>query len=131
MSPEHDRDLPAQDGDGGRLAAQRRAIGDGLAHVYRARYGRGPERSSVHITPDAVICVLQGVNTPLQEVLVAQGDAEVADVTHNRLQRGMADRMTELVEQVTGKRVVAYIPGFNAAAGATTDTFLLSTTDRA
>ncbi len=38
---------------------------------------------------------------------------------------GMAARMREIVERVTGRAVSAYVPGFNASVDATTDVFFL------
>ncbi|MDO9410853.1 Na-translocating system protein MpsC family protein [Patulibacter sp.] len=100
-------------------------IADGIARVYKARYGRGPLRIDVHVAGDAVVCVLRGVNTPAQRSLVEYDHAGVAQAVHERLQTGMAPEMEAVVERATGRAVGAYVPGFNARADATTDTFLL------
>jgi uncharacterized protein YbcI len=100
-------------------------ISTGIAQVYKARYGRGPLRINVHVVGDAVICVLRGVNTPAQTALVEYGKADIAQAVHEELQMGMALEMQAIVERATDRTVSGYVPGFNAQADATTDTFLL------
>jgi len=82
--------------------------------------------------PSAVVCLLRDVNTPAQTALVQMGKVDVAQAVHGELQLGMADEMQTAIEQITGRTVTAYIPGFNAVANATTDVFFLeraATTD--
>lgn len=100
-------------------------ISTGIAQVYKARYGRGPRRIVAHVHDDAVVCLLVGVNTPALNTLVQYGKIDAAQVVHAELQLGMAPEMSAIVERATGRTVVAYVPGFNARADATTDTFLL------
>lgn len=100
-------------------------ISDRIAALYKASYGRGPTTVTVHLTADAVTCILQDVNTPAQNALVRFGATDVARRTHQELQIGMAAAMSEAVEAATGRTVKTYIPGFNAEAAATTDVFLL------
>lgn len=96
-----------------------------LASVYKAHYGRGPTHVTVTITDAAVVCILEDVNSPTQDSLVRYGAVDLAQATHQQLQNGMAPQMIEIVEAATGRAVRAYVPGFNAAAAAATDTFLL------
>jgi uncharacterized protein YbcI len=100
-------------------------ISDEIATVYKARYGRGPTKITTHVLPEAVVCLLRDVNTPAQAALVQMGKVDVAQTVHEELQMGMADAMRAVVERVTGRTVSAYVPGFNAAADATTDVFFL------
>jgi uncharacterized protein YbcI len=100
-------------------------IADQISALYKSTYGRGPRSVTVHITHNAVSCILQDVNTPAQDSLVRFGSVDVAQLAHHRLQVGMADAMSAAVESATGRKVRVYIPGFNAEAAATTDVFLL------
>lgn len=100
-------------------------VSNGIAQVYKARYGNGPRRITTHQHEDAIVCLLRGVNTPAQSTLVRYGKTELAQELHEELQRGMAPEMTAVVERLTGRTVVGYIPGFDAAIDATTDVFLL------
>ncbi|CAB4959168.1 unannotated protein [freshwater metagenome] len=100
-------------------------ISNEIALIYKERYGRGPTKITSHLVGDAVVCLLREVNTPAQTALVQMGKVDVAQAVHGELQMGMAARMREVVEQVTGRTVSAYVPGFNATADATTDVFLL------
>lgn len=104
-------------------------VSNGIAQVYKARYGNGPRRITTHQQEDAIVCLLRGVNTPAQTALVQYGKTELAQELHEELQRGMAPEMTEVVERLTGRTVVGYIPGFDASIDATTDVFLLAPLD--
>jgi len=105
-------------------------IADRMSAIYKARYGRGPTSVAVHITRDAVICILLDVNTPSLSALVEFGAVDVAQSTHHRLQIGMAEDMTAMVQEATGRSVHTHVPGFNAEAAVTTDVFLLEPESR-
>lgn len=100
-------------------------ISSEISRIYKARYGRGPEKITVHLHDEAVICLLRDVNTTAQAALVDVGRVAVAQAVHGELQMSMADEMTAAVEAATGRRVSGYVPGFNAEISATTDVFLL------
>lgn len=100
-------------------------VSNGIAQVYKARYGNGPRRITTHQQDDAIVCLLRGVNTPAQAALVEYGKTDLAQELHEELQRGMAPEMSAVIERLTGRKVVGYIPGFDAAIDATTDVFLL------
>lgn len=96
-----------------------------IAKIYRDEYGRGPRRITAHRLPDAIVCLLEDVNTPVHDALLRDGREDLAQEIHGRLQFAMAGRMSEVVERVTGRAVRAYVPGFNSAVNATTDVFYL------
>jgi uncharacterized protein YbcI len=100
-------------------------ISDEVARIYKARYGRGPASITTHVLGDAVICLLEDVNTTAQTALVEGGRVELAQSVHGELQRAMADAMSAAVERATGRTVRGYVPGYNVAINATTDVFLL------
>lgn len=101
-------------------------VSNGIAQVYKARYGNGPRRITTHQQENAIVCLLRGVNTPAQAALVRYGKTDLAQTLHEELQRGMAPEMSAVVERLTGRTVIGYIPGFDAAIDATTDVFLLA-----
>lgn len=104
-------------------------IADQFTSLYKTHYGRGPKTVSVHIVRDAVVCILQDVNTPVHRALVEFGAVDVAQASHHRLQVGMAGDMRRAVERITGRTVAAHVPGVNAEAAVTTDVFLLAPGD--
>jgi uncharacterized protein YbcI len=96
-----------------------------IAQIYKARYGRGPTKITVHMHDEAVVCLLRDVNTTAQAALVNAGRVAVAQALHGELQMSMAQEMRTVVENATGRRVTGYVPGFNAEISATTDVFFL------
>lgn len=100
-------------------------IANEIATIYKQHYGRGPTRITAHVLDDAVVCLLEDVNTPTQRALLERGKADLAQAIHGELQLGMAEAMRDIVERCTGRTVRVYVPGFNAEANATTDAFYL------
>jgi len=99
-----------------------------IAQIYKAHYGRGPTKITAHQLPDAVVCLLEDVNTPIHDALLTHGQEQLAQSVHGQLQMAMADQMREVVERLTGRTVRGYVPGFNTAINATTDVFYLEPT---
>lgn len=100
-------------------------IATGVALVYKTGYGRGPTKVVAHTLPDAIIVILEDVNTPGQTMLVELEEIGLLNTVHSRLQRGFAPQLIEVVESITGRTVRSYVPGFDAVNGTATDTFLL------
>lgn len=98
---------------------------------YKTHYGRGPTKITADYMGDAIVCLLEDVNSPTQEALLKFGRADTAQAIHSELQLGMADEMREAIERLTSRTVRAYVPGFNATANATTDVFFLEPADDA
>ena len=115
----------------GSQRADFQAISTAIAQIYKTYYGRGPTKVIAGHIGDAIVCLLEGVNTPSQAALLKFGKFDTAQAIHGELQLGMAIEMREAVERLTGRTVRAYVPGFNAAEDATTDVFLLQPIDDA
>lgn len=100
-------------------------ISTGLTRVYKSVFGRGPTRTTLHLTGDVVLCVFEEAATPGQERLTALGRADIVHAAQIELQRAMVPEMTAIVEAATGREVRACVCGFDAEVGAATNTFLL------
>ncbi|WP_210494714.1 Na-translocating system protein MpsC family protein [Patulibacter sp. SYSU D01012] len=100
-------------------------ISTGLTRVYKSVFGRGPTRTTLHLTGDVVLCVFEEAATPGQERLTALGRADIVHAAQIELQRAMVPEMSAIVEEATGRSVRACVCGFDAEVGAATNTFLL------
>jgi uncharacterized protein YbcI len=103
-----------RDGDG---AVARPHGGELLATISRrivqvlARHaGKGPTKCKTHWAgPDMLVVVLGGGYTEAEQTLYERGRAEDVQAYRTAIQDALSDDMTEEVEHLTGRRVVAFM----------------------
>jgi anti-anti-sigma factor len=88
----------------GQLASE---IADGLVRLWRERSGTGPRRARAHVTDSHVTCLFEGALTPAERTLTARGRADLVRAQRDELRASLQAEAVALVEQVTGRRVVA------------------------
>jgi uncharacterized protein YbcI len=108
---------------GGRLLA---AISNQIVAMLREHYGRGPMQAKTYAHDDLILVVLRGMGlTPLEKTLMDSGDpGRVVDMRHD-FQRVMADRYTQMIEELTGRTVVAFLSQAHVEPDITLETFFL------
>ena len=83
-----------------------------MVRIYKEDFGRGPTRTVSHfVGPDAIICVLRDTMTRAEKRLVEIGEAERIRETRLALQHASAERFRQAVEEVTGRKVEAFVSG--------------------
>lgn len=106
------------------------AISNAMAQVYKTQFGRGPTKVKTFFAgPDAVVCVLEDTQSPAERKLVAMGEDQRLRDVRLFFQYATEDDMRGPVEQVTGRRVRAFISGIDVRADASVETFLLEPAD--
>ena len=108
MSP----DQPVAPGElrGGYLLS---AISNGIVKLMREHYGRGPMQAKTYVLDDIVVCVLRGSGfTALEQTMMDSDDyyrGERVIAMREDFQRLMAERYTAMIEQLTGRKVIAFL----------------------
>ena len=75
----------------------------------RTHYGRGPHRAKTYVIDDIVVCVLRNGFTAIEETMVEDGrSADVVTMRHE-FQKMMAERYKEMITELTGRKVVAFL----------------------
>lgn len=106
----------------GELAA---AVSNRLVQLVRDYTGRGPTKARTYIQDDVVVCVLQDTLTRGERVMAERGDP-LAVIEHRRaFQRLMRHDAVQAVEEVMGKRVVAFLSDNHLDPDVAVETFLL------
>lgn len=106
----------------GELAAE---VSNRLVQLVRDYTGRGPTKARTYIQDDVVMCVLQDTLTRGERVMADRGDP-LAVIEHRRaFQRLMRDDAVQAVEEVMGKRVVAFLSDNHLDPDVAVETFLL------
>jgi uncharacterized protein YbcI len=102
MAAASDRSTPDPHG------SMRAAVSTAIVQAMAQLYGRGPTKAKTYFNDNYVFCVLEGGLTTNEERLVAAGEERLVRQYRLRFQEVVADELTSVVEQVTGRKVLTY-----------------------
>jgi uncharacterized protein YbcI len=92
---------------GGHLLA---AISTSIVRILREHYGRGPMKAKTYALDDIIIVVMRGSGfTPLEQTIMDSGEPDHVVAMREDFQRVMADRYKETIEELTGRKVLAFL----------------------
>jgi uncharacterized protein YbcI len=105
------------------------AISTSIVSILRDRYGRGPMNAKTYVRDDIIVVVLRGTGfTPLEQTMMDSGEpdrvARVVDLRHE-FQGWMTDRYTETIEELTGRKVLAFLSQAHIEPDITMETFFI------
>ena len=90
------------------IGTMRAAVSTGIVQAMARLYGRGPTKAKTYFNDNYVFCVLEGGLTPNEERLIAAGESRLVREYRLRFQEVVAEDLTSVVEQATGRTVVTY-----------------------
>ncbi len=90
------------------LGPMRAAISTQLVALKKEFYGKGPVGAKTYIQDEYVFAVLEGGLTRNEETLLAAGETDVVRSYRLRFQEIMREKLTAIVEEATGRRVLDY-----------------------
>jgi uncharacterized protein YbcI len=101
-------------------------ISRAMVGLYKEQFGRGPVKAKTRFAdPDTLLCTLEGSLTPAEKSLVAMGeDQRLRDIRLFFQHAGEA-RFREVVEQLTGRRVIAFVSGMDTGRDVSAEVFYL------
>jgi uncharacterized protein YbcI len=85
----------------------RAAIANGIAHLVRDQWGKGPTRSTAQLEDDVAFCVLEAPLTRPEHVLLAAGDEHAVRELRVTMCELAKELFASVVTRATGRRVVA------------------------
>lgn len=92
---------------GGQLLS---AISTSIVGLLREHYGRGPMKAKTYALDDIIVCVLRGSGfTAIEKTMMDSGEPDRVVAMREDFQRVMAARYKETIEELTGRKVVAFI----------------------
>jgi uncharacterized protein YbcI len=97
-----------------------------MVRLYKEQFGRGPVKAKTRFAdPDTLLCTLEGSLTPAEQNLVAMGeDARLRDIRTFFQHAGEA-RFREVVEELTDRRVIAFVSGMDTGRDVSAEVFYL------
>jgi uncharacterized protein YbcI len=107
----------------GQLAQITRA----MVALYKEQFGRGPTHARSHFSgPDAIVCLLEETLTPVERTLVRIGEQQRLLDIRMLFQHTAESAFRGAVEEITGRRVIAFTSGFDADADIASEVFVLA-----
>jgi uncharacterized protein YbcI len=122
-----DDTLQAHDGGEGQAFESLRAeISREMVRLYKELFGRGPTKARTEFAgPDIVISTLENTFTPAERSLVELGEQQRLRDTRMYFQAASADKFTEVIERLTGRKVRAFVSGLDADVDVCSEVFYL------
>jgi uncharacterized protein YbcI len=110
----------------GQRAAQ---ISNAVVRIQREFVGRGPTKARTTIREDAVLVLLHDMLTKAERSLVADGrENQVLEMRHS-FQGVMRSAMVEVVQEITGRKVIAFMSDNHIDPDMATEVFVLAPGD--
>ena len=114
--------MPGGETSDGQLTA---AISNAVVHVLGEYTGRGPTRARAHLSRDTVTVVLHDTLTKGERRLVSDGHAPVVLRTRSIFQELMRSDLVASVEDLTGRKVAAFMSANHIDPDMAVETFVL------
>ena len=101
-------------------------VSNEMVRIYKEHFGRGPTRvRSDWAGSDALLCTLEDSLTPAERNLVAMGEHQRLRDTRMFFQYATVDEFVGAIEQITGRRVRAFVSGIDAEKDVSAELFYL------
>jgi uncharacterized protein YbcI len=107
---------------GGQLAS---ALSNGVVRLLRDYTGRGPTRARAHISADLITIVLEDTLTKGERSLVQDGETALVLEARHAYQRTMGPDLIALVEQLSGRKVRAFLSDNHIDPDVAVESFVL------
>jgi len=113
----------------GRDRRTAQAISNAITKLQREHYGRGPDSVRTVIGYDHIICFLENSFMPVERTLLDAGETEAVRDTRLAFQRAMEDRFTAVVEEISGRKVRAFLSQVSLNPDISVEVFVLEPGD--
>lgn len=90
-------------------ARQATAIGNAITRLHRDRSGRGATTTRTFINGNHLVVFLEDIYTPAERTLIEADNAETVKVARQALQMAMRKDFTDAVEEILGRKVIAFM----------------------
>jgi uncharacterized protein YbcI len=113
-------------GDAPASGAISSAISNATVHVLSEYTGRGPTKARTYITGDLITVVLQDTLTKGERGLVRGGQEALVLQSRRAYQTTMEADLVSRIEEITGRRVLAFLSGNHIDPDYAVESFVLA-----
>jgi uncharacterized protein YbcI len=103
----------------------RARISNALVGLHTRHYGKGPKAAKTWLVDDTVVCILRDPFTRVELTLIKEGQKDAVFTMRDRFQSAMRDEFTGVVEEATGRQVIAYMSQINVDPDLSVELFVL------
>jgi uncharacterized protein YbcI len=96
-----------------------------LVQLHSRYYGKGPTKAKTHMVDDTVICILRDGFTTVERTLIDQGKLEPVYEMRRSFQGAMEQNFRAVVEEATGRKVIAYMSQIHTNPDLAVELFVL------
>jgi uncharacterized protein YbcI len=100
-------------------------ISTGLVQLHSRFYWKGPTKAKTHMVDDTVVCILRGGFTTVERTLLETGEIESVYQIRRSFQQAMEDEFRRVVEEATGRKVIAYMSSIHVDPDLAVELFVL------
>jgi uncharacterized protein YbcI len=100
-----------------------------LVRLHSEYYGKGPTRAKAYMVDDTLVCLLEGGFTTVERTLIDGGDADAVHDIRLSFQTAMQGEFTKVVEDGTGRKVLAYMSQIHHDPDIAVEVFVLEPVD--
>jgi uncharacterized protein YbcI len=97
-----------------------------MVRLYKELFGRGPTKARTsYADPDTIVTTIENSLTPAERNMVALGEHQRLRDTRMFFQHATEREFTKTVEQITGRRVRAFVSGIDTQQDVSAEVFYL------
>lgn len=96
-----------------------------LVQLHSRYYGKGPTRAKTHVVDGTVVSLLRGGFTTVERTLLDAGQLESVYQMRRSFQQAMEEEFRRVVEEATGRKVIAYMSSINVDPELAVEIFVL------
>jgi uncharacterized protein YbcI len=105
------------------------AVGNAITRLHAEHYGRGASTTRTVYERNHVVAFLEDIYTPVERTLIDAGQEEGVKETRQLFQMAMRERFTEAVEEITGRKVIAFMSQVHFEPDMAAEVFVLAPED--
>jgi uncharacterized protein YbcI len=121
--------VPTQYSDDAATGPRTAAISNHVMQITSEYTGRGPTRARTHMNGNLVCVVLEDTLTKGERRLARDGRLDQVLAMRKAFQGAMRDELVRGIEEITGRRVVAFFSDNHADPDCAIEAFLLAPSD--
>ena len=117
-------EVPLSLGREDRLGLELQEVTNAMVRIYKELFGRGPTKArSSYAGPDTLIATLENSLTAAERSMIALGEHQRVRETRMLFQHANERDFVETVEQITGRRVRAFVSGTDTHKDVSSEVF--------
>ena len=119
-------DSPLRLGHAEKRGLELQELTNAMVRLYKELFGRGPTKArTAYADPDTIVATIENSLTPAERNMVALGEHQRVREIRMFFQHASDAEFKGTVEEITGRKVWAFVSGIDAARDVSSEIFYL------